>query len=655
MSGTRGFISTLLMIAQARWFRSCCALSCLLSPLAVQAVEAPTVNNFPFTATLGSPEQTVLPWGQQGMTFFPDGPISYQIRNKTIHAWFSGGGQTFHVTGPDFDHLTAAPVIAGNAVPVLGPSGQGFDAGYAGSYGVVPALSGSDLLMIYHGEQYPGGPGTGGTCTVEGIGLARSSDGGITWTRQGQIISSQGAIVPCSSGGQAFQGAGNPTVALSTDKQLYLYFNDILNTADPNNPPGAGDGVRLARTSLASDALPGSWLKYFKGSFSQPALGGSSTTLIFRGNPAAIYFGSQSVSYNVYLGRYMMVGMGADGVYYTSSVNGTTWDTPKQLWAVPAITAVSNLKVGDRWVDFISYLTHEQPAHTLTGQSGFLYFAQGTKMANNPFFRNLGRIPVNLTDASLHPAAAVLPVSRSVQVGSPATAFATIVNPFPSTLTGCGLSLLSPLAGNFSFQTTDPATNQLNGTPNTPVSISSNGFQTFLFAFTPSAAFNPTDFQIAFACSGQPAASLIVGVNTLLLSASTTPTPDVIAVGLTPSNDGYSRIPGAGGTGLFVIAATNIGSADTLTARARLSDGSLAASTTICETISSGPQVGQCKQTPSPTVTRAHSTNENSTWGAFIKASGIVPLDPAHNRVFFEFVDANGVVRGSTSTAVTTQ
>jgi hypothetical protein len=36
-------------------------------------------------------------------------------------------------------------------------------------------------------------------------------------------------------------------------------------------------------------------------------------------------------------------------------------------------------------------------------------------------------------------------------------------------------------------------------------------------------------------------------------------------------------------------------------------------------------------------------------------ASGTVAADPANSRAFFEFVDSNGVVRGSTSTAVTTQ
>jgi hypothetical protein len=44
-----------------------------------------------------------------------------------------------------------------------------------------------------------------------------------------------------------------------------------------------------------------------------------------------------------------------------------------------------------------------------------------------------------------------------------------------------------------------------------------------------------------------------------------------------------------------------------------------------------------------------------ATWAVFLAANGAVNPDPANNRVFFEFVDSGGTVRGSTSTAVTTQ
>lgn len=59
----------------------------------------------------------------------------------------------------------------------------------------------------------------------------------------------------------------------------------------------------------------------------------------------------------------------------------------------------------------------------------------------------------------------------------------------------------------------------------------------------------------------------LTGVNTLNLSASTTPLPDIVA--LAASNDpGYVDIPGATGTGNFAAATFNLGVAASITASA---------------------------------------------------------------------------------------
>lgn len=129
-------------------------------------------------------------------------------------------------------------------------------------------------------------------------------------------------------------------------------------------------------------------------------------------------------------------------------------------------------------------------------------------------------------------------------------------------------------------------------------------------------------------------------------------TADIAAVGLTPSNDGFARIPGASGTGLFVIAATNVGSSSQLTARLRPSHSSMPLTATICET---DPATGQCKGPPASTVMRAMDTGESTTWSAFLQATGVIAQDAARNRVIFEFVDKNGVVRSAASAAVTTE
>jgi hypothetical protein len=246
--------------------------------------------------------------------------------------------------------------------------------------------------------------------------------------------------------------------------------------------------------------------------------------------------------------------------------------------------------------------------------------------------------------------AATLPSSRSVQVGNPATAFATMINT-GSAATGCGFSPTTSVPATFLFQTTNPSTNAPTGTPNTRVPIAASGSQTYYFAFTPTGAMTSTDVALNFNCTGVTSAPSIVGVNTVLLTFSSTPVPDVIALAATASNDGILNIPGTNGAGAFAVATANIGTSSSITASADFGAVTLPASLTICQTNSSG----QCAAAPSSTVTTTINTNATPTFSIFAAGAGTVPFDPANNRVFVRFKDPGGITRGSTSVAVRTQ
>src|SRR5262245_17188284 len=171
---------------------------------------------------------------------------------------------------------------------------------------------------------------------------------------------------------------------------------------------------------------------------------------------------------------------------------------------------------------------------------------------------------------------AMLPSSRSVQVPAPATAFATIINAGPAPATGCGISLVPALAATFSYQTTDPATNQVTGTPNTPVNIASGAAQSFVIGLTPTSPIAPTDVQFNYSCNNASPAPNIIGLNTLLLSASATPVPDIVALAATPPPDpGVVNIPGTSGTGAFAVATVNVGAPASITASAETGNASL--------------------------------------------------------------------------------
>ena len=229
--------------------------------------------------------------------------------------------------------------------------------------------------------------------------------------------------------------------------------------------------------------------------------------------------------------------------------------------------------------------------------------------------------------------AAVLPSSRSVQVGTAATAFATIINASSVTATACGISLLTSLPATFTYQTTDPATNQVIGSPNTPVNIAAGAAQSYVFALTPSAPVGPTDVQLSFDCTNSDPAPINTGLNTLLLSASTTPVPDVVALAATPTNDGIVNIPGTNGTGAFAVATVNVGATGAITASADTGATSLPLTVSLCET---NPATGQCISGIGSTVATTINANATPTFGIFVQASGNVPFDPAANRVFVQ-------------------
>jgi FG-GAP-like repeat len=250
--------------------------------------------------------------------------------------------------------------------------------------------------------------------------------------------------------------------------------------------------------------------------------------------------------------------------------------------------------------------------------------------------------------------AAVLPASRSVSVGTPATAFATIINTGPDTATSCRIvpAMALPTPTAFMYQATDPATNAVIGTPNTPIDIASGKAQSFVVTLTATGVMRPEEFRLFFLCSNRAAAIVAPGLNTLLFSASSTPVPDIVALAATLTNDGIVNVPGTNGTGAFAVATVNVGASGSITASADTGSASLPVNIFLCQT---DPATGQCISAVGPSVTTQINANATPTFGIFVQGNGDVPFDPAANRIFVRFKDAGGVTRGSTSVAVRTQ
>jgi DNA-binding beta-propeller fold protein YncE len=248
--------------------------------------------------------------------------------------------------------------------------------------------------------------------------------------------------------------------------------------------------------------------------------------------------------------------------------------------------------------------------------------------------------------------ASVLPGSRSVQTGQPATVFATIINPSATALANCQLGISTGLAAqgmSFSYQTTNPATNALNGTINSPAGIAAGGSQSFLLSFGDTSPLTLSAQPLDYSCDGIAPTRSITGVNTIDLNFSATPIADVIALVATTSNDGTSHL--SNDAGAFAVATANVGIAAPITAVTDFGGASLPLTATICQTNST---TGVCLAPPAVSVQLAFAAGAMPTFTVFLQASADIPFAPGASRVFVRFNDQNGVVHGLTSVAVTT-
>jgi hypothetical protein len=254
-------------------------------------------------------------------------------------------------------------------------------------------------------------------------------------------------------------------------------------------------------------------------------------------------------------------------------------------------------------------------------------------------------------------AAAVLPTSRSAGVGTPTTTFATMIASGTGTAASCAVTLVTDVSAasvpvSLAYQTTDPATNRPTGTANTPVDIPAGQAQTFVLAFTATGAFAPTDVPLNFACANAGPASVVPGLDTVLLSASPTAGPDIVALAATVNNDGIVNVPGATGTGAFAVATVNVGAGARIRVTLDTGNAVLPVRLTMCQT---DPATGQCLSGIGPTLLTTINAHETPTFAIFATGQGTVPFDPATNRIFVRFTDNAFVTRGATSVAVRTQ
>jgi virginiamycin B lyase len=379
-------------------------------------------------------------------------------------------------------------------------------------------------------------------------GIAAGPDGALWFTeisgnKIGRITTS-GAVSEF-----AIPTSGSHPIAIAAGPDGALWFAEN-GSAIPNQPVIVGKIGRIT-TAGAVTEVP------------VPALSGplAGPTSIVAGPDGALWFGAASNTGNSLVSSINRIS--TSGVISPHPVSGIPLDIAAgpdgAVWfTLHNPDMVGRIATSATTTQFTIPTPGGNPAGIAAGPDGALWFTEFN--ANK-----IGRIT---TPASTSPlVAAVLPSSRSVQVGNTATAFATIINSGSSALSGCAIVPVTTVPASFVYQTTNPATNALSGSPNTPVPIAAGGSQSFVIAFTPNTPFIPTTIALGFDCTGVDAAPSNTGLNTLLLSAAATPVPDIVALAVTAQNDGILRITGTTGAGAFAVATVNVGAGAPRSAR----------------------------------------------------------------------------------------
>lgn len=343
-----------------------------------------STNPPPVGIYLGQPTQ-LLTSNQFGMTDVPDMHTAILQQSNIYRLWIAGRFENDTVEGAtgllvttNFTNFTSGDSLGTtNVLPVLIPSCRGsnfvvadttnFDADYAGADFVWTATNGTDLLMLYHGETWAFGTNAPNNHSPgwASVGLARSSDGGITWSNRQQIITGSDPVPANNPPVAQIYGAVEPGAIIASNF-IYCYYAYFPSTP-ATNP--AGPVIHVARSALTNDGASNTWFKYYNHAFNSPGLGGQgsqiSTNVCGCTRPAQPW-----PVFSTYLNAYVLVFLANEGWFFSTSTNLVTWSSPVQFFTAPNNEFTSGLPTDEN----VILVTPGNPVQVI-GQTGIVLYA----------------------------------------------------------------------------------------------------------------------------------------------------------------------------------------------------------------------------------------------------------------------------------------
>ena len=184
--------------------------------------------------------------------------------------------------------------------------------------GTIYKASRTHWVTFYHAER--AAPADHGSCnhanrhTRWSIVKMETFNAGRSWVKRGQVITQDRGLMRTNAGGwkYATDDAGSPRLIVD-GKFMYLYYRAA------NRSSGTLQEMTIARAPKRSLGRPGAWKKLYRGTFSQPGLGGRSSALKSLPGPA------RGISRNSHLKAWLAVEVDAEGIKLYQSKNRLDW------------------------------------------------------------------------------------------------------------------------------------------------------------------------------------------------------------------------------------------------------------------------------------------------------------------------------------------
>jgi hypothetical protein len=282
----------------------------------------------------------------------PNGHISFQKGPDGYRLWLPGrlrtpsqnvneeGGFMFDVKDWSANDLAQAQpsfMDLGHTPNDCDPNDFSFDRNYAAPNAVIPGAGSHTLLTFYDAEYHVACPN--GNPLLSSIGLATSTDGGVSWQTQGQVIEgldqarksfacvTQKQLNEFNNGRNLDDGASGPSaVVREADGGIYVY----LYYADRTPITAGPDSIYVARALLATDGMPGNWQQWTSAGWGALGDQTSAAPVVVPSADAKSDL-QPHVSWNTVLHRWLMVFKTKIDFEVTTSVDGVNWGEPVSL------------------------------------------------------------------------------------------------------------------------------------------------------------------------------------------------------------------------------------------------------------------------------------------------------------------------------------